>query len=67
MRGIVDAMAERKQSWTVLSSLRRWKRVASMPVPMSEHCSVGLDKEVMVIGGEGREDRVLKLRLKDRK
>lgn len=45
----------------------RWKRVARMPVPMSEHCSVGLDKEMMVIGGEGREDRVLKLRLKDRK
>ena len=26
-----------------------------------------MDKEMMVIGGEGREDRVLKLRLKDRK
>ena len=48
-------------------SLIRWRRVASMPVPMSEHCSVGLDKEMLVIGGEGREDRVLKLRLKDRK
>lgn len=45
----------------------RWRRVASLPVPMSEHCSVGLDKEMMVIGGDGREDRVLKLRLKDKK
>merc|ERR1712013_380999 len=44
----------------------RWRRVASLPVPMSEHCSVGLDKEMMVIGGDGREDRVLKLRLKVR-
>lgn len=45
-----------------------WARLAELPVGVEEHCAVGLGKgEMMVAGGRYREDKVLKLRMKDSK
>ena len=50
-----------------------WKRMGrmTMPTSVSEHCTVTIKgrngKEVMIIGGKGREDRAIKLDVKSNK
>jgi hypothetical protein len=45
-----------------------WRRLGQMPAAVAEHCTVGLGGgELLLTGGRGREDRVLKHRLRDNK
>ena len=50
-----------------------WKQMAqlTMPVAVSEHCTVTMDgrhgKEVVVVGGKGRERRAMKLNIRSKK
>ena len=49
---------------------RGWRRMARMKMPtaVSEHCTVTIKgrngKEVLIIGGKGRENRAIKLDVK---